>query len=146
MKFSVKVSFPSDTPKEDTCVDAGGESTAAIQIRDQDTSGLIAYVGFVRYTCPSSSGTTLIYEINPIGVPGGGRNTNSVNFAWETFDDRFHEFTFIIEPDGTSRWERNGITKLSNSRSMPPKNLVMALKGVPYTVLDLFFDDVRVEK
>ncbi|MFQ5975902.1 MAG: hypothetical protein ACE5J5_06280, partial [Candidatus Hydrothermarchaeales archaeon] len=114
-----------------------------IQINDQDSGKTVAYIGFIRASCVAGGGTSLYYGINS----GHGVDYRE-DFAWGTFDDRFHKFTFKVNQDGTSKWMRNDINKLSSSNEIPTNtgwgaNLELRLIGTGH---DIYFDDIQVVK
>ena len=108
-----------------------------------------ALLGIWRSPCSLTGAPATRFEY-VITAPSGGGNT----FFWEDFnctsapDDRFVDFAFIVNADGTTEWQRDGATVLSFTPDFGSGGVRLSLHGGGFAGnipgFSLWFDDVSV--
>jgi hypothetical protein len=108
MRVYVRVQIP-----DSTVADTGTQSGLMVEIESAEFGTGSALIRIWRSPCTSGADPTVFEYV--ISTPGGGGSYQS----YEPFScssapgGKFVDFTFIVHPDGSTEWQREGITKAS---------------------------------
>ena len=139
LQFFVFFAWPQGCP-------AGVPGTLpAIQIVDADTDLVVASLSVVvNAACTNLEES---YVIHPDGAPSPDSASYTEDWVPDDFGYDFHDYGFVIEPDGTAFWSVDGEVVLETTVPFASANLELRLGGQGEPSLDpVLFDDIVVQR
>ena len=137
---------------DSTVIDSSTHSGLMIEIESTELGTGNALVRIWRSPCIGIAPTSFEYFIEASTLSGTGGNTQGSELFSCGFEPRsFVDFAFIVHPDGSSEWQRDGITMLSFGSHFGSGGVKLNLHGGGLDTgslpgFYLWYDDVWVVK